>query len=470
MLKFQKIMKIKILCIATTISLLLLPAIGKSQLKGKVVEKSGGKIIPGASLFINASSYGTISDNNGSFILKDFPDLPFDLTITAMGYTTESIHIKEKSKEDIIITLEPKITTLQEITITNSEKYGWKKYGQKFLEAFIGYSPFAGNCEILNKEVIEFRYNKSSTILYAVAKSPIVIKNNALGYTITYWLEDFEFNHYANTVFYKGYSQFEEIIPKNKKQKNKWVNNRLTAFEGSCMHFIKCLHNKNLVPQGFELRAMKKIQLKEIYDQAPQKKDTIVYNNYGIEELRKKYSISGGAGFAKKIIKQIKDWKLAATGRNLKLILTNAITGMEESYTVIEDPLDKERIIITQHMIDATLQEKSNNGTVAVLGAQIKEDALLKQSDSATTVLTFKDYLHITYTKELEEENYLTRQGPFKKIQPGFQKSILSLKDTENILIFANGNFEDPYHLVLEGYWSYEKLDKLLPLDYIPGK
>lgn len=186
--------------------------------------------------------------------------------------------------------------------------------------------------------------------------------------------------------------------------------------------------------------------------------------------MRKKYSISGGAGFAKKIIKQIKDWKLAATGRNLKLILTNAITGMEESYTVIEDPLDKERIIITQHMIDATLQEKSNNGTVAVLGAQIKEDALLKQSDSATTVLTFKDYLHITYTKELEEENYLTRQGPFKKIQPGFQKSILSLKDTENILIFANGNFEDPYHLVLEGYWSYEKLDKLLPLDYIPGK
>jgi hypothetical protein len=40
------------------------------------------------------------------------------------------------------------------------------------------------------------------------------------------------------------------------------------------------------------------------------------------------------------------------------------------------------------------------------------------------------------------------------------------LVGTNAVEIFATGHLEPAIAFLLEGYWSYEKLDKLLPLDY----
>ncbi|MNX85157.1 hypothetical protein D3C86_1169860 [compost metagenome] len=88
--------------------------------------------------------------------------------------------------------------------------------------------------------------------------------------------------------------------------------------------------------------------------------------------------------------------------------------------------------------------------------------------DSPEIALSFKKYLQVTYLLEKEELPYLKRKSPFALLEPKEQRSIISLRDADEVLIQENGNYYPPYALFLEGYWSYEKLDKMLPLDYAP--
>jgi hypothetical protein len=79
----------------------------------------------------------------------------------------------------------------------------------------------------------------------------------------------------------------------------------------------------------------------------------------------------------------------------------------------------------------------------------------------------FKHSLQIIYTKELEETPYLQKISLFQApAKAGKQESIISLNDVEALMIYEDGNFSPPFGLLIEKYWSYEKLDKLLPLDF----
>src|SRR5690606_33731791 len=106
--------------------------------------------------FINNTTYGCIGDSMGVFELKRFPSLPFSLTITAVGYESVLLPIKgDHFNQNLIVSLKAKVMNLKEVTVRNPEPNGWEQYGQRFKEEFIGYSQFADQCEILNKEVLE---------------------------------------------------------------------------------------------------------------------------------------------------------------------------------------------------------------------------------------------------------------------------------------------------------------------------
>ena len=81
--------------------------------------------------------------------------------------------------------------------------------------------------------------------------------------------------------------------------------------------------------------------------------------------------------------------------------------------------------------------------------------------------MQFPDLLQVTYTREAEELPYLQRNmGQVRA--PDQQVSVFSLRDGNSLHLLEDGNFYDAYDLLLEQYWAYEKLDKLLPLDYVP--
>jgi hypothetical protein len=103
--------------------------------------------------------------------------------------------------------------------------------------------------------------------------------------------------------------------------------------------------------------------------------------------------------------------------------------------------------------------------------SNVVDPKILLEADFLDTIedqkmLKFPKFLYVLYNKELEELPYLIKMQPFKKPTPAPQTTIVQLVDIDAVEIFANGHLEPAISFFLDGYWSYEKMDKLLPLDY----
>jgi hypothetical protein len=108
-----------------------------------------------------------------------------------------------------------------------------------------------------------------------------------LGYTITYWPKDFVKEYNTRVLFYRGSSQFTNLMDNNTKKGilEKWTTNRRAAYNGSLQHFIHSLYHNQLAEDGFEVRTLQKIKLSSFYDSVPRKLDTIFFNNANLEQL-----------------------------------------------------------------------------------------------------------------------------------------------------------------------------------------
>ena len=115
------------------------------------------------------------------------------------------------------IYLEPKATELEAVIVEPYEKDGWEKWGKFFIENFIGTTDAAKLCKIRNYKTLRFRHSKKKNILTAVADEPLIIENRELGYRITYQLEDFTYDFNENTLFYLGYTLFEDMAKDTSK-------------------------------------------------------------------------------------------------------------------------------------------------------------------------------------------------------------------------------------------------------------
>src|SRR5688572_22578027 len=172
-----------------------LAAQDKNRIFGKAIQRSTGAAIPNASVFISGSSLGTVSDSAGNFELGGIPAGNFELIISSVGFTTVVYPFgSEKLPIRLTVQMEPKVVELGEVTVEPFDPDGWRKWGQLFLDNFIGTSDAARRCRITNTEKLRFRYNRKTSTLTVVADEPLKIINNHLGYTLQYELEDFIYN------------------------------------------------------------------------------------------------------------------------------------------------------------------------------------------------------------------------------------------------------------------------------------
>jgi len=112
----------------------------------------------------------------------------------------------------------------------------------------------------LNEDDLILRYNKREQTLTVNAKSPVLVKNRSLQYEIAYDIIDFEVafryinpegNDYTtHSVLYTGTSFYKDLNTKNKK---KLFKNRKRAYQGSIQHFMRCLFNKSLRDEDFNI-------------------------------------------------------------------------------------------------------------------------------------------------------------------------------------------------------------------------
>ncbi|QLE00839.1 TonB-dependent receptor [Galbibacter sp. BG1] len=100
--------------------LFLVGAVGFAQstkISGSVIDQQN-QPIPSASIQVVGTSTGTVSDFNGNFELEVSKSLPFSITISSIGFSSQTIEIN--STEDVTIQLEEQTTNLGEIVISAS--------------------------------------------------------------------------------------------------------------------------------------------------------------------------------------------------------------------------------------------------------------------------------------------------------------------------------------------------------------
>ncbi|RYZ33640.1 MAG: carboxypeptidase-like regulatory domain-containing protein [Sphingobacteriales bacterium] len=223
---------------------------------------------------MNNSTFGTICGNDGTFTLTQHPAFPFTLTISSVGYQSVSRSItNEDAARNLLIRLTAKQQDLGEVTVRPPEKNGWELYGKTFLQEFIGYSDFAGQCTILNKKDLQFAYDPESFQLRVWSQVPLKIRNKATGYEITYWLEDFKLDQLTHRLYYRGLAQFRDLQPDKPKQK--YIRNRHSAYQGSINHFMRALYQRKAAAEGFELRTLLRMTEDEAAALQPRQTDTI---------------------------------------------------------------------------------------------------------------------------------------------------------------------------------------------------
>jgi hypothetical protein len=94
-------------------------------------------------------------------------------------------------------------------------------------------------------------FNTDKGVLNAIADSALIIENRGLGYKVSFLLENFSYDKLAHKVLYKGQIMFTQLTPENEKQTIQCAGNRLKAYYGSELHFMRALYNNKLIQEGF---------------------------------------------------------------------------------------------------------------------------------------------------------------------------------------------------------------------------
>lgn len=384
-------------------------------IKGNVSSKNSP--LEGAAVYLNNSMLGTTTDSDGNFELIIKQGV-YELIVSYLGYKNIVYNLNtETHNESLIFTLQEKENILDEIIIKKTVyNQTWKNNLLVFKNEFLGRSKFSEDCEILNEEVLFFNFDASQNKFETFARRPLKIKNSALGYLITYELENFIKK--KNYVTYLGYSRYE-TLKGNKRKEKKWKKNRLIAYYGSPVHFYKSLINKTIKKEGFIINQFKRV----FNTERPTEEE--------IQNARKIISVSKG------IYIDFSD----PYETNLPQEIANAKAILKKSR------LPKYRDYLYK--------------------SQLKEEEVISKKED-NYYLDFENNLSIVFKKEKEEMAYVNRSFLNKKKTQQFQTSSI-LPIERNCLVDKAGVLSNPLSVIYEGYWSFEKFANTLPLDYEPS-
>ncbi len=377
-----------------------------------------------ASVFLNNSSFGTATADDGTFTLNGLKPGQYTLVVTAMGYENYTQTLLVNSAQVTLnIELSPKTFRLKEVEITSVSKTAWKLYYERFKKEFIGTDDNANNCTVINPDVLNFHYNKEQNELDAWSDDFLIIENRALGYRIKYLVSDFKSDGMENTTFYSGKRFFEEL-PGSKSQEKKWVKKRNEAYYGSAMHFYRSLYKDSVAAEGFEMYRL----TRELNTQRP--KEGI------IQQKLEKFQ-----GFSR--INRDNPLMRNMTLQNISELRIDSLRHWMDLYKL---PL----------YINQSLNEK-----------QLPTSDVLKTTSAQGIIaIEFADCLYVVYTKKQESTYFKDLYHRVNK--PNYETSVVTFTNKNHVALFdRNGTIlgESPLN---EGTWAKAALSETLPVDYVP--
>lgn len=216
---------------------------------GTVIDAETGSPLPDAHVFIAVSMNGGVTDEAGSYLLRNVPLGAHRLYVSIVGYEPQALDVflREPSVHTFDFALQRAVVEVGEVVVTGDRDKRWQRRLEKFIRLFIGETPNAEHTEIINPEVLDFTEKMGR--FTARGSETLVIENRALGYRIQYFLKEFVAT--PTRTMYDGEPLFEEMEPSDSGEEGRWQQNRSAAFNGSFRHFMLALLNDRVEESGF---------------------------------------------------------------------------------------------------------------------------------------------------------------------------------------------------------------------------
>jgi hypothetical protein len=378
----------------------------KFVLTGTIKDKND-EVLPGASVYVSGFKIATSTNANGQFTLS-LPSGNYDFLIQMIGFKSQnkSIVIENKNiKVDFI--LEENNITLNEVVVRPDPDR--EKYIAFFLDFFIGTTPNAAKCKVLNPSVLNVFYDKELKTLNVDCTEFLEIENTALGYKIKYLINDFIYNYRTSIVFYEGSPYFEDLKG-SKNRQARWAKARETAYYGSPQHFFKSLYGDNATANGYNLYKLKRvdqIDKNEVTPSSSDKKQLTLKKSNGTDSL---LVLKSNQTFKKQIS-----------------LLDTALVGT---------------------------------------------DTLVHTYNSFIKYINFEDLLMVDYTLEKQNPNTQDNYRSNISLLPKFKSHQISLINIliRPVYFYQNGTVYNPRSMLYENNWAWEKVADSVPMDYVPLK
>ena len=187
-------MKIKLLIFFSVF--LLLKANAQNSISGRIIDSKTKESLPGVNIVINELSLGTVSDNNGHYILKSLPKGTFLVSYSYVGYETVTKKINLQGNGLVInVALKPMVVQGQEVVIsgyfTNTQHENTVKINsintrditQPVQASFIG-----SMAEIPGVSVVSKGPGVATPVIRGLSLSNVLMLNNGIP------MENFQFS------------------------------------------------------------------------------------------------------------------------------------------------------------------------------------------------------------------------------------------------------------------------------------
>ncbi|MCD6115501.1 carboxypeptidase-like regulatory domain-containing protein [bacterium] len=248
-----KLFLISLLIILTQPLNATVQGVSHGSISGIVIDSETNKPLFYTNIFLANTTLGTASDKNGQFRIDNVPIGNYQLIVSMIGYELKKLNISVRFRktQNFKIYLPRKPVQGKTISVSAYKPKSWQKNFQVFRELLLGQSSFADKCRLINTNVLNIIYNKTTHTLSVKTMEPLHIENKALGYDIYLTIEEFSYQGVGFFKF-KGISRFIEMKPVKLQQRKIWIRNRLKAYNGSLRHFLVSLANNRVKEQGFK--------------------------------------------------------------------------------------------------------------------------------------------------------------------------------------------------------------------------
>ncbi len=257
-------------------------------LKGQIYDDSTNVPVPYATIYVDGTTNGTISNSTGQFVLSGIRNSSV-IVISHISYEPKTIVMKKDTPVEITIRLHERDFEISAVNVADENLR--EKNLKIFKTMFIGRDSWGKSTQLLNDSVLIFNchydypkimvneevkkdidagtvnnieeWDEDSTYVIlkvltsfeVIAKAPLNIDMPLLGYKLQVDLFDFNISveqEHAQVKFL-GYYYFQPYKTKSKIKIKRMERNRRLAYFNSSKHFLTTLYENKLARNGYKV-------------------------------------------------------------------------------------------------------------------------------------------------------------------------------------------------------------------------